>query len=128
MFTTSITEPQKLVRMTTMARAMLEEARAAPCDAAGCERLKRVHDRVIAELASAVSVDLHEELLTLSARFDEIAPSPSEVRLAQAELVGWLEGVMAGIVAASNIGQRDTNSENNPQEHVCDTAPHGLYL
>ena len=128
MFATSITEPQKLVRMATMARAMLEEARSAPCDAAGCERLKRIHDRVIAELASAVSVDLHEELLTLSVRFDEVAPSPSEVRVAQAELVGWLEGVMAGIVATANIGKLDPNGENNPREQVGDTAPHGLYL
>ncbi|MEE9178586.1 MAG: proteasome activator, partial [Acidimicrobiia bacterium] len=80
-----ITEPGKLVRITTMARALLEEARSTPCDAAGCERLRRIHDRVIAELTGVISSDLHEELRTLAVRFDQDSPTPSEVRVAQAE-------------------------------------------
>jgi len=98
-----ITEPGKLVRITTMARAMLEEARSTPCDAAGCERLRRIHDRVIAELNDVISAELHEELRALAVRFDDPSPTPSEVRVAQAELVGWLEGLMAGIVVTTNV-------------------------
>jgi len=91
-----ITEPGKLVRMTTMARAMLEEV------AAGCERLRRIHDRVITELRGVISDELHDELQTLAVRFDQDSPTPSEVRVAQAELVGWLEGLMAGMVVTAN--------------------------
>lgn len=98
-----ITEPGKLVRITTMARAMLEEARSTPCDAAGCERLRRIHDRVIAELNDVISAELHEELRALAVQFDDPSPTPSEVRVAQAELVGWLEGLMAGIVVTTNV-------------------------
>ncbi len=97
-----ITEPGKLVRMTTMARAMLEEARSTPCDAAGCERLRRIHDRVITELRGVISDEPHDELQTLAVRFDQDSPTPSEVRVAQAELVGWLEGLMAGMVVTAN--------------------------
>ena len=92
-----MSEPEKLVGITTMARAMLEEARSAPCDSAGCELLKRIHHRVITKLSDVVSADLYEELLTLSVHFDDVSPTPSEVHVAQAELVGWLEGLMAGM-------------------------------
>ncbi len=124
MFETQIAEPQKLVRITTMARAMLEEARSAPCDAAGCERLKRIHDRVIAELSDVVSSDLYEELLTLSVNFDEVTPTSSEVRVAQAELVGWLEGLMTGLIASYQTSQ---NPGEDTGDQLTADAP-GLYL
>lgn len=124
LFSTHVTEPQKLVRMTTMARAMLEEARSAPCDSAGCERLKRIHTRVIEELADVVSADLYEELLTLSVHFDDMAPTPSEVRVAQAELVGWLEGLMAGAV----VGQALATETEDTLEEQLQPEVHGLYL
>ncbi len=104
-----------------MARAMLEEARSAPCDSAGCERLKWIHRQVILELADVISLDLYEELLTLSVRFDEVAPTPSEVRVAQAELVGWLEGLMAGAVVGHAITPPKPLSDPEQQAH-------GLYL
>jgi hypothetical protein len=75
---------------------MLEEV------AAGCERLRRIHDRVITELRGVISDELHDELQTLAVRFDQDSPTPSEVRVAQAELVGWLEGLMAGMVVTAN--------------------------
>ena len=124
MFETEIAEPQKLVRITTMARAMLEEARSAPCDAAGCERLKRIHDRVISQLSDVVSVDLYAELLTLSVNFDDVTPSSSEVRVARGELVGWLEGLMAGLVATQQV--REVQSESQSAQLV--TEQPGLYL
>jgi Bacterial proteasome activator len=122
-----ITEPGKLVRITTMARALLEEARSTPCDAAGCERLRRIHDRVIAELTSVVSSDLHEELLTLAVRFDQDSPTPSEVRVAQAELVGWLEGLMAGMVVTAGAEATSTQAPTTAGSFDETEAP-GLYL
>ena len=127
LFTTHVTEPAKLVRMTTMARAMLEEARSAPCDSAGCERLKRIHSRVILELADVVSAELYEELLTLSVHFDDVAPTPSEVRVAQAELVGWLEGLMAGSVVAQAFAAEMPETADPPGE-PSQPEVHGLYL
>lgn len=124
LFTSHVTEPEKLVRMTTMARAMLEEARSAPCDSAGCERLKQIHSRVILELADVVSAELYEELLTLSVHFDEVAPTPSEVRVAQAELVGWLEGLMAGAVVGQAFATETPESPAEPSQ----PEVHGLYL
>ena len=124
MFETEIAEPQKLARITTMARAMLAEARSAPCDAAGCERLKRIHGRVISQLSDVVSPDLYAELLTLSVNFDEVNPSASEVRVAQAELVGWLEGLMAGLVATQQV--REAQADGQGAQLV--TEQPGLYL
>lgn len=123
-----ITQPGKLVRITTMARAMLEEARSAPCDAAGCERLRRIHDRVIAELSGVLSDDLHEELRTLAVVFDKASPTPSEVRVAQAELVGWLEGLMAGMVVTTNIDTTTPQTTTEVPASLDEAEVPGLYL
>jgi hypothetical protein len=95
-----VARPGKLMRITSMAKAMLEEARSSPCDVAGCEKFKRIYQRTIDELDDVISDDLHAELIELTARFDQSAPSPFEIRVAQAELVGWLDGLMNGIVVA----------------------------
>lgn len=121
-----VAEPRKLVRITTVARALLEEARSAPCDAAGCERLRRIHDRVIAELSDVISAELYEELLTLSVQFDDEAPSSSEVRVAQAELVGWLEGLMTGVMATA--GLKNVPTEESPGAEETNAPVPGLYL
>ena len=123
-----ITEPGKLVRITTMARALLEEARSTPCDAAGCERLRRIHDRVIAELTGVISSDLHDELLTLAVRFDQDSPTPSEVRVAQAELVGWLEGLMAGMVVTAGAEATSSQAPTDTAGSFDETEAPGLYL
>ncbi|MEA1903432.1 MAG: proteasome activator [Actinomycetota bacterium] len=127
---THVAEPEKLVRITTMARAMLVEARSAPCDVAGCERLRRIHDRVIAELSDVVSADLYEELLTLSVRFEEVSPTPSEVRVAQAELVGWLEGLLAGVLASAGVSPMDVSAETtgDATQTLAEDPMPGLYL
>ncbi len=123
-----ITEPGKLVRITTMARALLEEARSAPCDSAGCERLRQIHDRVIAELTGVISSDLHEELLTLAVQFDQTTPTPSEVRVAQAELVGWLEGLMAGMMVTTGTGAAALQAPTDAAPILDETEAPGLYL
>jgi hypothetical protein len=95
-----VARPGKLMRITAVARAMLEEARNTPCDAAGCEKFKMIYERTIAELDGVIAPDLHDELIKMSVRFEDAAPSPSALRIAQAELVGWLDGLMNGIVVA----------------------------
>ena len=93
-----VTEPTKLIRIASMTRAMLEEVRQADLDEAGRERLKQIHQQSLVELREVLSDDLATE-------FDEIfkpldgAPSESVIRIAQAQLIGWLEGLFHGIQA-----------------------------
>lgn len=96
----SITEPAKVMRIGSMVKQLLEEVRQAPLDAASRERLAEVYERSIVELAEALSPDLQEELRMLALPFDaEETPSEAELRIAQAQLVGWLEGLFHGIQA-----------------------------
>jgi len=94
-----ITSPTKLIRIATMVRTMLEEVRRAPLDDAGRRRLREIHERSVAELEDVLSPDLRQELSEVVLPFTSEAPSESELRLAQAQLVGWLEGLFHGIQA-----------------------------
>lgn len=97
----SITEPGKVMRIGSMVKQLLEEVRAADLDEASRERLAEVYERSIVELADALSPDLQEELRTLSLPFDDATvPSEAELRVAKAQLVGWLEGLFHGIQAS----------------------------
>ncbi|MFK7918329.1 MAG: proteasome activator [Ilumatobacter sp.] len=97
----SITEPGKVMRIGSMVKQLLEEVRAADLDEASRERLAEVYERSIVELSEALSPDLQEELRTLSLPFDEEGvPSEAELRVAKAQLVGWLEGLFHGIQAS----------------------------
>ena len=95
-----IEQPGKIMRIGTMIRALLEEARSAELDEAGRDRLRDIYDTSVVELASTLSPDLRHELDRLTSPFaaNEV-PSPSELRIAQAQLVGWLEGLFQGIQA-----------------------------
>ena len=96
----SVTEPAKVMRIGSMVKQLLEEVRAAPLDEASRERLAEVYERSVTELAEALSPDLQDELRMLTLPFDDAAiPSDSELRIAQAQLVGWLEGLFHGIQA-----------------------------
>ncbi len=83
-----------------MTRAMLEEVRQAPLDEAGRTRLLEVHQRTLGELAEVLSEDLREEFNEIFQPLTSSAPSESELRVAQAQLVGWLEGLFHGIQAS----------------------------
>ncbi len=96
----AITEPGKLMRIALMLREMQEEVRRADMDAAGRDRLRIVHDRAVNELKSVLNADLSQELETLALPFDDNTPTESEIRVAQAQLIGWLEGLFQGIQAA----------------------------
>jgi hypothetical protein len=95
-----VSEPSKLIRIASMTRAMLEEVREAPLDDAGRDRLRTIYDRSLAELKDVLSEDLVEELDAVFIPIDEGTPSEAELRVAQAQLVGWLEGLFHGIQAS----------------------------
>lgn len=96
----SVTEPAKVMRIGSMVKQLLEEVRQAPLDERSRERLAEVYERSVVELAGALSPDLQEELTMLTLPFDaESVPSEGELRVAQAQLVGWLEGLFHGIQA-----------------------------
>jgi hypothetical protein len=96
---TAIEQPAKLIRIASMIRELLQDVRQSTPDEAGRRRLREVYVRALSALKEGVSKDLQEELDTLTLPLDP-SPSESEVRLAQAQLVGWLEGLFQGIQAA----------------------------
>jgi hypothetical protein len=98
--TNSVTEPAKVMRIGSMVKQLLDEVRHAPLDQASRERLAEIYERSVTELSMALSPDLQEELHMLALPFDhEGIPSESELRVAKAQLVGWLEGLFHGIQA-----------------------------
>jgi hypothetical protein len=94
-----VLSPAKVLRIGSMIKQTLEELRRAPLDEAGRARLRELHDVSIQELAEGLSDDLKEELARLALPFDSEAPSEPELRIAQAQMVGWLEGLFHGIQA-----------------------------
>jgi hypothetical protein len=94
-----VARPTKLIRIAAMVRALLDEARRAPLDDAGRKLLKEIHERSIRELQEILSPDLQQELAAVTLPFASDSPSDAELRIAQAQLVGWLEGLFHGIQA-----------------------------
>ncbi len=93
-----VEQPAKVMRIGSMIRQLLEEVKAAPLDEASRARLKEVHTSSIKELEDGLAPELIEELERLTLPFvDGVAPSEAELRIAQAQLVGWLEGLFHGI-------------------------------
>jgi hypothetical protein len=96
-----VEQPAKVMRIGSMIKQLLEEVRAAPLDEASRARLKNIHKSSIAELEQGLAPELISELERLSLPFaDDEIPSEAELRIAQAQLVGWLEGLFHGIQTA----------------------------
>jgi hypothetical protein len=96
-----IEQPAKVMRIGSMIKQLLEEVRAAPLDEAGRLRLTEIHKRSIVELQDGLAPELHDELQRLTLPFvSGETPTEPELRIAQAQLVGWLEGLFHGIQAA----------------------------
>ncbi|WP_142279236.1 bacterial proteasome activator family protein [Mycobacterium arosiense] len=96
-----VEQPAKVMRIGTMIKQLLEEVRAAPLDEASRNRLREIHATSIRELEEGLAPELREELDRLTLPFSEdAAPSDAELRIAQAQLVGWLEGLFHGIQTA----------------------------
>ena len=97
--TESVNEPAKVLRIGSMVKTLLDEVRAAPLDDKSRVRLREIYEQSIHDLSEGLSPDLVEELSSLALPFDSEAPSDAELRIAQAQLVGWLEGLFHGIQA-----------------------------
>ncbi len=95
-----VEEPAKVMRIGTMIKQLLDEVRNAPLDDAGRTRLAEIHKRSIAELKDGLAPELVDELDRIALPFGDSAPTDAELRIAQAQLVGWLEGLFHGIQTA----------------------------
>lgn len=106
---TFVGQPAKVMRIGTMVKQLLEEVRSAPLDEAARGRLAEVHERSLHELEDGLSPDLVDELRRITLPFsDEGNPSEAELRVAQAQLVGWLEGLFHGLQTALVAQQMST--------------------
>jgi hypothetical protein len=96
----TVRSPTKLIRIASMTRAMLDEVRQAPLDEGGRARLVDVHGRSLEELREVLSDDLLDEFNEMFAPLDKESVTEAELRIAQAQLIGWLEGLFHGIQAS----------------------------
>lgn len=103
--TEAVSHPARLMRIGSMAKALLDEVRAAPLDQAGRERMRDIYNESVRQLADALSPELTDELGRLSIPLDAEPPTDAELRVAQAQLVGWLEGLFQGIQASLFVQQ-----------------------
>ena len=96
-----VQQPAKVMRIGSMIKQLLDEVRTAPLDDASRRRLKEIHTRSIKELEAGLAPELVEELERIALPFtEEETPTDAELRIAQAQLVGWLEGLFHGIQTA----------------------------
>jgi hypothetical protein len=110
--TEMVEQPAKVMRIGNMIRQLLEEVRAAPLDEKSRARLKEIHESSIKELEDGLAPELVEELERLSLPFTEQEiPSDAELRIAQAQLVGWLEGLFHGIQTTLFAQQRAARAQ-----------------
>ncbi|MDH3190625.1 MAG: bacterial proteasome activator family protein [Acidimicrobiia bacterium] len=130
-----VSQPTKLIRIATMTRAMLEEVRQAPLDEGGRSRLAEVHGRSIAELRDVLSPELLDEFDEIMIPLKVEAVTEAELRIAQAQLIGWLEGLFHGIQASLWSQQMAAQSQLAEMQRRALTAPQaddsdrsGLYL
>jgi len=107
----SVEQPAKVLRIGSMIKQLLEEVRQAPLDSASRVRLKDIYETSVRELATGLSPDLAAELDRLALPFESDVPSDAELRVAQAQLVGWLEGLFHGIQATLFAQQMAARSQ-----------------
>ncbi|TMM17873.1 MAG: bacterial proteasome activator family protein [Actinobacteria bacterium] len=109
--TETVAQPARVMRIGSMIRQLLEEVRQAPLDEKSRTRLREIYDTSIHELSDGLSPDLAAELDRISSPFDGGTPSEGELRVAQAQLVGWLEGLFQGIQATLFAQQMNARSQ-----------------
>jgi hypothetical protein len=119
-----VEQPAKVMRIGSMIRQLLEEVKAAPLDEASRNRLKEIHQASIKELEAGLAPELVEELERLTLPFSEdTTPSEGELRIAQAQLVGWLEGLFHGIQTAIYAQQMASRAQF---EQIRRALPQGM--
>jgi|SRR4051794_38501727 hypothetical protein len=133
----AVEQPAKVMRIGSMIKQLLDEVRAAPLDEASRDRLRQIYDTSVHELSSSLSPDLQDELGRLAPPFTgEGTPTEAELRVAQAQLVGWLEGLFHGIQAtlfAQQMQARQQLEEMSRrlppgQQADAESRPPGTYL
>jgi hypothetical protein len=131
----AVQHPAKVMRIASMARQLLDEVRQAPLDDASRARMKDIYETSVTELAQILSPELRAELARLSLPFNQDTPSDAELRIAHAQLVGWLEGLFHGIQAmlfAQQMENRQRLEEMRrpglPQGTPPDQPSGGTYL
>lgn len=132
----AIESPAKVMRIGAMVRQLLEEVRAAPLDDKSRSRMKEIYETSVEELAAVLSTELRDELARVSSPFGDEVPSDAELRIAHAQLVGWLEGLFHGIQAMLFAQQMESRGRLDqmrgrglpaPQDQMPDTGQ-GTYL
>ncbi len=124
--TEMVEQPAKVMRIGSMIKQLLEEVRAAPLDEASRVRLKEIHKSSIKELELGLAPELVEELERLSLPFtDDTIPTEAELRIAQAQLVGWLEGLFHGIQTALFAQQMAARAQLEQMRRALPPGSHG---
>ncbi len=121
----AVSEPTKLIRIASMTRAMLDEARQAPLDEGGRERLATVHAKSVEALREVLSPDLQDEFNEIMIPLNTENASESELRVAQAQLIGWLEGLFHGIQASLWSQQMAAQSQFQEMQKRALAPPQG---
>jgi hypothetical protein len=126
--TQMVEQPAKVMRLGSMIKQLLDEVKSAPLDEASRARLAQIHQSTIKELEQGLAPELVEELSRLSLPFgDGQVPSESELRIAQAQLVGWLEGLFHGIQTALFAQQMAARAQLEQMRRALPgNAPHGM--
>ncbi|MFD8598049.1 bacterial proteasome activator family protein [Kitasatospora sp. NPDC059646] len=125
--TEMVEQPAKVMRIGSMIKQLLEEVRAAPLDEASRARLKEIHASSIKELELGLAPELVEELERLSLPFaEDVIPTEAELRIAQAQLVGWLEGLFHGIQTALFAQQMAARAQLEQMRRALPPGLHGL--
>lgn len=131
----SIEQPAKVMRIGSMIKQLLDEVRQAPLDRASRQRLREIYENSVRELADGLSPDLAAELDRLALPLDVQEPSDAELRVAQAQLVGWLEGLFHGIQAtlfaqqmAARAQLEEMRREGLPAQSSTPNSGTGAYL
>jgi hypothetical protein len=119
-----VEQPAKVMRIGSMIRQLLDEVKSAPLDEASRTRLREIHQSSIKELEKGLAPELIEELERLSLPLTEHAPSDAELRIAQAQLVGWLEGLFHGIQTAIYAQQVASRAQLEQMRRALPAGPH----
>ena len=123
-----VEQPAKVMRIGTMVKQLLDEVRSAPLDDAARGRLAEIHERSLRELEEGLSPMLVAELRRITLPFTDETPTDAELRIAQAQLVGWLEGLFHGIQTAVVIQQMATQVQPGQSRRSLPPGTPGLLL
>lgn len=133
--TESVRHPGKVMRIGSMIKMLLDEVRQAPLDEKGRSRLREIYEQSLRDLSDGLSPDLAAELDRMTLPFDDQIPSEAELRIAQAQLVGWLEGLFHGIQAtlmaqqmAARAQLEDLRQRSLPPGPDASSSRPGAYL